>query len=493
MFLSLLVSSLLAASVFVLFRRSRFRLPPGMRPKLLEGNLHQISPTQPWQTFLHWSQELASPVISYRIFTRRTIVLNTVEAVSDLLNLRSGLYSARPLQIMHDELVGRKLSLFSISHTELRFKKYRKLVQSGLNPRAVHTYSYILEQELGILLQSLSESPDRFVSHLRRNAGGIILAVTYGWSVKSDHDSLVELFQDAIAIQSETTAPGRWLVDSFPLLRFVPQWFPGGSFKRSAARYRERFSQIQDKPFYWAKEQIASGNFIESFTSRQLCEPNPEEEEVIKWASSALYAGGADTGVAALSSFILFMVLHPEIQHKIQLELDSQCSGRLPTVDDLGNLSYLLAVVKETLRFAPVAPLGLPHQLIEDDEYLGFYLPEGCTVLANIWALMRDPAVYPDAELFIPDRFIAPNDQMDPRNLAFGFGLRRCPGLHLAETSLLLNAAGILAAFTIAKPLDEHGVEYEPKMDFFVRAVVNHPKPFKCRFIPRMPALLAVS
>jgi len=104
---------------------------------------------------------------------------------------------------------------------------------------------------------------------------------------------------------------------------------------------------------------------------------------------------------------------------------------------------------------------------------------------------MRDPAVYPEAEVFNPDRFLPPNDQMDPRSIVFCSGLRRCPGLHLAEASLLLNAAGILAAFTISKPLDEHGVEYEPSAEYAIRAhVINRPKPFKCRFICRSPALI---
>jgi len=123
-----------------------------------------------------------------------------------------------------------------------------------------------------------------------------------------------------------------------------------------------------------------SGNYVESFTSQHLRpedghEIDAEEEDIIKWCSAALYVGGADTvsivvafpsvililfkTVSALASFVLLMALHPDIQRRAQAEIDEVVGkDRLPTTADQVSLPYVSAVVKEVLRFAPVAPLG---------------------------------------------------------------------------------------------------------------------------------------
>jgi len=70
---------------------------------------------------------------------------------------------------------------------------------------------------------------------------------------------------------------------------------------------------------------------------------------------------------------------------------------------------------------------------------------------------------------FNPARFIATSDgaaQMDPSKIVFGYGRRVCPGAHLAEVSIFLNVAGILATFDISKILDEQGKEVEPLIEY---------------------------
>lgn len=79
------------------------------------------------------------------------------------------------------------------------------------------------------------------------------------------------------------------------------------------------------------------------------------------------------------------MALYPEVQHKAQSELDQVVGYRLPVPEDRKSLVYLEAVIKEVLRWNPVAPLGVPHTNTEDDHYEGYRIPRGATVIANIW------------------------------------------------------------------------------------------------------------
>ena len=90
--------------------------------------------------------------------------------------------------------------------------------------------------------------------------------------------------------------------------------------------------------------------------------------------------------VSAFYSFFLAMALHPEVQKKAQEEID-RVGGpdRLPTFDDQPDLPYVDALLKEILRWNPVAPLGLPHVTTSDDTFEGYYIPKGSMLIANIW------------------------------------------------------------------------------------------------------------
>ncbi len=74
--------------------------------------------------------------------------------------------------------------------------------------------------------------------------------------------------------------------------------------------------------------------------------------------------------------------MYPEVQKKAQVELDALVDPRrLPDISDLRDLVYIRAIYLETLRWKPVIPLGLPHSVIQDDEYNGYFIPKGTVVL----------------------------------------------------------------------------------------------------------------
>lgn len=102
------------------------------------------------------------------------------------------------------------------------------------------------------------------------------------------------------------------------------------------------------------------------------------------------------------------MVQFPEVQTKAQEELDRVCAGRLPTFEDVNALPYVEAIVREALRWNPVFPEGgtpvllrrmtlrsfvaIPHSLVEDDVYEGYYLPKGSIIVPNNWYVSFSPS-----------------------------------------------------------------------------------------------------
>jgi cytochrome P450 len=175
------------------------------------------------------------------------------------------------------------------------------------------------------------------------------------------------------------------------------------------------------------------------------------------------------------------MVLYPDAQRKAQEELDKVLGGsRLPTFEDEPSLPYVQALVNEVFRWHPVTPLGpLPvlhtytpftlhtaivHRVTIDDVYEGLSIPKGSTVIGNVWAILHDPEMFPEPEVFRPEHFLPyeeggtlPPGAPPFPDFAFGFGRRVCPGRHLARASVWIACANVLAAFNISPALDEHG------------------------------------
>jgi len=185
------------------------------------------------------------------------------------------------------------------------------------------------------------------------------------------------------------------------------------------------------------------------------------------------------------------MCLHPQIQQKAQAEIDSVIgSERLPSVPDRESLPYVEAIVKEVFRWLPVAPLGVPHCLAQNDSYKGFDMPSGAVVISNIWAMSRDPKYYPDPEVFRPERFCTGElDELppfaDPLNYVFGFGRRVCPGQQLAEPSVFLAIAMTLGTFNIEKIRDpQTGNMIEPDLKLIPGGVIQL-ESFPCNITPR--------
>ena len=130
------------------------------------------------------------------------------------------------------------------------------------------------------------------------------------------------------------------------------------------------------------------------------------------------------------------------------------------TESDLKNLVYLQAIIKETLRLYPAAPLSLPHEAMKDCNVAGYDVPAGTRLLVNLSKLHRDPRVWSDPDEFKPERFLTDHKDIDLRGhnfefIPFGSGRRICPGISLALQVMELTLATLLHGFEITTPFDE--------------------------------------
>ncbi|KAM9210123.1 cytochrome P450 3A4-like isoform 2-T2 [Dugong dugon] len=165
---------------------------------------------------------------------------------------------------------------------------------------------------------------------------------------------------------------------------------------------------------------------------------------------------GYETTSTALSFLTYLMATHPDIQQKLQKEIDATFPNKAPpTYDVMLQMEYLDMVVKETLRLYPITA-RLERICKKDAEINGVIIPKGTVVTIPIFALQRDPEHWPEPEKFLPERFSRENkDNVDPYlYMPFGSGPRNCIGMRFALMNMKLAVTRILQEFSI-KPCKE--------------------------------------
>ncbi|KAJ7690142.1 cytochrome P450 [Mycena rosella] len=494
---ALLCASAIALLFYFRVRRHSLPLPPGPRKLPLVGNLFSMPRHTEWETFWKWSKEYDSDIIYLNAIGTSIVVLSSVEAAEDLLDKRSAIYSDRPAGHML-ELIGGYF-MFALQRYGDTWRTHRRHFHHELNAVAARRFRSLELQQAHHLLRRVLENPDAFAEHYDYIFGGIMMTMAYGLDTLPHDDPYISAAHGALRVLTGAAVPGRFLVDVIPALKYVPAWFPGASFKRKAAEWKKLIQEMVDLPFAASKDAMARGIERPSFIASRLTATDDGNDEAaleldIKQVSATMYATDARNGHgrATLLMFLRAMMENPNAQKMAQQEIDAVIRpGHLPGFEDEDQLPYLTAVVKETMRWWPVAPMGVPHAVTEDDIYRGYRIPAGSVIIANSWAMLHDESTYPDPHAFKPERFLL-NGKLnpavrDPLDIVFGFGRRSCPGRYLGLDSVWIMIASMLAVFDVSKAIGEDGKPIEPPPGQISELVVA-PVPFKCSIKPRSRA-----
>ncbi|TFK45744.1 cytochrome P450 [Heliocybe sulcata] len=488
MFYPAIIFSLLGMVIFLALR-PRSRLPPGPPGLPLVGNALDVPPSHQWTKYLQWSTEYGD-VMHLSALGRHLIILSSLDAARDLLEKRSNVYSDRPRFTMISDLMGWDWAIQFMSYGA-RFKQYRSSVMAQLRKQVLHRYHPIQLREARQLVLQLHRSPENFLQLIKHASGATMMSILYGFKEGQRRDGYVHLAEEATESLVIAGNVGKYLVDFIPILKYVPEWVPGSGFQRQAREWRKLCLSLINSPFQDVKNSLTMGTASPSIVGYMLEDQTMETEHLIKATAGVLYLGGADTTLSAFYSFMLAMILFPDVMRKAQEEIDSVTKGeRLPDFADKSALPYCNCLVLEVFRWVPAVPLGVPHQSNGIDQYRGYVIPKNAIVMVNVWSILRDERIYPDPSRFSPDRFMpgsSEEKQLDPREVAFGFGRRTCPGVHFAEDHLWIIFVTILAAFDIRRSKTGAGAENPlPSRDFKVTSgMVSLPEPFPCDLVPR--------
>ncbi|KAK0211401.1 cytochrome P450 [Desarmillaria ectypa] len=490
----------LAFVVFFFYRRLRrsfgpglLPFPPGPKGLPLIGNLLDIPTKYQWLTYSRWAATYGD-ILFLSSPGNKTIILNSLEAATELLEKRSANYSDRPGFNMMN-LTGWSFN-FALMRYSDRWRAHRRMFHQYFQPRAIPAYYAVQTKATLILLQQLLKSPDECFHHVRHHAGSVIMKTVYGYDVEPNGDRFVHLADQAVTSLRVGGNEGTFLVDYLPFLKYYDftDWIPGAKFKRLAQMWSKDVEDMKEEPFKYASESLANGTASPSFVSENLkrlegtrASDSLTEMEIIKGAAGVAFGAGADTTVSTVLSAILAFLLYPEVLAKAQAELDAVVGeSRFPNLDDRPQLPYIEAILYEALRWNPVVPLNLPHRSIKDDVYKGYSIPGGATVIANTWGILHNEKDYPDALKFIPERFIKQEGKELPPDpmAAFGFGRRICPGRYLALNTAWIAIAYIASTLSITKAVGSDGQFIEPS-NTYSDGLVSFPLSLKCSFKAR--------
>ncbi|KAG1818707.1 cytochrome P450, partial [Suillus subaureus] len=359
----------------------------------------------------------------------------------------------RPRSIAAGEILSKGMRIL-LARSGDRFRRLRKAVHTHLQPKVADTYQDMQRENAMILILDMLNDPKNHQRHAQRYAASVILRVTYGKSVPTANtDPEVVRIHGVMEHFQVVMRPGAYLVDRVPLLRYWPgygkqlvEWH-----HEELGLYRHQLGRVES--------EVNQDNAGPSFTKTLL--ENVKEHQLstdeMSYLAGSLFGAGSDTTAVAITVTIMAAACYPAAQAKVHEELDRVIgSDRAPTFKDSSSLPQLHAFLLETLRWRPVIRIGFPHRATKDVFWQGYCIPEGATVYGCQWAISRDPIVFPGPEKFDPQRWLDSEGRLKDniKFIAYGFGRRVCPGLHLANHSLYISLAFLLWSFRIAQRPD---------------------------------------
>jgi cytochrome P450 len=193
------------------------------------------------------------------------------------------------------------------------------------------------------------------------------------------------------------------------------------------------------------------------------------DEKQIRDEVMTLLLAGHETTAATLTWTWYLLSQHPEVERRLQSEVDEVLGGGRPTLADVPRLVYTRMVVDEVLRLYPPVWL-LPRKAVGDDRLGGYLIPAGSDVLVCVYTMHRHPDFWDKAEDFNPQRFADENSahRVSGSYLPFGIGPRTCVGSRFGLMEVILAVAVIAQRYSL-KLSAAHRVEPEPALTLHPR------------------------
>ncbi|KAH6835149.1 hypothetical protein C2S53_003634 [Perilla frutescens var. hirtella] len=452
----LTVIIILAGSLFSLATRKKKkseRLPPGPKGIPILGHLHMMG-KNPHQD-LHRIAKEHGPIVYMRFGFVPNIIVSSPEAAELFLKTYDLVFAGRPPHQAAKYLSWDQRNL-SFGTYGPYWRNMRKLCTLELlSIIKINSFQPMRREELGLFVDSLKESAkERVAVDLSAKVSSLTaeMSCRMVFGKKYDDKDIDERGFKAVIHEGMKLAALPNLGDYFPFLGILDLQGFTRRMKALAKVFDDFFEKVIDDHVR-AGDHGQTKDIVDTMMS--LMESGEYEFQFdrrhVKAIMLDMLAASMDTAASTVEWILSELLRHPRVMKKVQKELE-QVVGlkRMVEESDLDRLEYLDMVVKETFRLHPVAPLLIPHYAMEDSTVSGYNIPKDSRIIVNTYAIGRDPNVWTDPEMFIPERFTG--SEIDVRGkhfqlLPFGAGRRGCPGMQLGLIQVRLIVSQLVHCF----------------------------------------------
>ncbi|XP_022269155.2 cytochrome P450 2U1 isoform X1 [Canis lupus familiaris] len=402
-------------------------------------------------------------VFSFFIGRHLVVVLSDFRSVRAALVQQAEIFSDRPRVPLVSLVTKEKGIVFAhygpvwkqqrkFSHSTLRHFGLGKL---SLEPKIIEEFKYVKEE-----MQKHGEDPFNPFPIVNNAVSNIICSLCFGQRfdyTNSEFKKMLRLMSRALEI----------CLNSQLLLVNICSWLyylPFGPFKE-LRQIEKDITTFLKKIIKDHKESLNVENpqdFIDMYLlqveeERKNNSNSSFNEDYLFYIIGDLFIAGTDTTTNSLLWCLLYMSLNPDIQEKVQEEIERVIGAdRVPSLTDKAQMPYTEATIMEVQRLTVVVPLAIPHMTSEKTVLQGYTIPKGTVILPNLWSVHRDPAIWEKPDDFYPNRFLDDQGQLIKKEtfIPFGIGKRVCMGEQLAKMELFLMFVSLMQSFTFALPKD---------------------------------------
>ncbi|XP_060704043.1 cytochrome P450 2D15-like [Hemiscyllium ocellatum] len=449
-------------------RRKGQSYPPGPWGLPFIGNMLQVDLNNPHLSFAKLWKKYGD-VVSVQFGWDNTVILNGYEALNEALVKKSEDFADRPRLAIYEDLSKHMGDGIVFAKYGPWWKEQRRFSLSTLRNFGLGKKSLEMRivEEAGFLTKEFEKTKGLpFDPHfiVMCAVSNIICSIVFGERFEYQDKSFLGFLE--ITEESFELETGVWaeLLNTFPFIRH----FPGPHNKIFENQYKA-VEFVREKVMEHKKQWDPNEprDFIDAFlTEQEKMKHVPQssfQEANLLGTVLDLFAAGTETTSTTLLWGLLFMMQHPDMQSKVQEEIDRVIGKeRMPRVEDREEMPYTNAVIHETQRAGNIAPISVPHQTYRDTEVMGYNIPKGTTIIPNLSSALFDENVWSTPHQFNPGHFLnSEGGFVKPEAfIPFSAGRRVCMGEQLAKTELFLFFTSMLQQFTFHLPENEPRPSY---------------------------------
>ncbi|CAN2390045.1 cytochrome P450 [Pristimantis euphronides] len=467
---TLLLASLLTLLVAMWARKrgAGARLPPGLAPLPLLGNVLQIDFRNIVEEFVQLGSKYGPVSMAY-LGPKKVVILNGYDVVREAFLEKGEVFSDRP----------------NLAIPEMVFKGHGLLFTNGERWKQMRRFTLSTLRNFGMGKKSLEERVQeeaRCLGEEMQKRSGTFFDPTllFSLAVSNVICSVVfderyhyedKDFLDLLALMTETfqmvTSPWAQIFNLAPnLLKHFPG--PQDRLFKNFDNLR-KFVMKKVKAHEETLDENCPRDYIDCFLIKIRQEKaNPATE--FSYANLIvnllqLFFAATETTSTLLRYAIILLLKYPDVTKKIQEEMDSITgSSRCPSLDDRMKMPFTHAVIQEIQRFTDITPLGVPREANQDTVLRGYHIPKGVTVFPMITSALKDSKYFKDPKIFNPAHFLDEQGNVKKMEafIPFSIGKRVCLGEGLARMEIFLFLTYLLHTFNIKCDKDPEDIDVSP-------------------------------